>query len=71
MLKYKGNYIQFNRYNSLGKFSRQQTDDIFLIFFQKIGFDNSCKLSPKEIICMMCQILFSVKNKKNISNVDC
>ena len=24
----------------------------------------SCKLSPKETICMKCQILFSVKIKK-------
>ena len=35
-------------------------------FFQKIGFDISCKLSPKETICMKCQSLFSGKNKKNI-----
>ena len=40
---------------------------IFSYFFQKIGFDNSCKLSPEEtIFCMNCQILFSGENKKNI-----
>ena len=31
------------------------------------GFDISCKLSPLETICLKCQILFSGKNKKNIS----
>ena len=30
-------------------------------FFQKMGFDISCKLSPLETICMKCQILFSGK----------
>ena len=34
----------------------------------KIGFDSSCELPPKETICMKCQILFSRKNKINISN---
>ena len=29
----------------------------------------SCKLSPVETICMECQILFSGKNKKNMTNV--
>ena len=33
--------------------------------FQKIGFDFSCKLSPKETVCMKCQSVFSGKNKKN------
>ena len=31
------------------------------------GLDIFCKLSPWETICMECQILFSGKNKKNIS----
>ena len=39
----------------------------FPYFSRKIGFDFSCKLSPKETICMKCQSLFSGKNKKNIS----
>ena len=33
----------------------------FSYFSQKTGFDISCKLSPKETICMKCQILFSGK----------
>ena len=40
----------------------------FSLFQKKTGFDISCKLSPKETICMKCQILFFRKNKKNISN---
>ena len=39
----------------------------FFNFFQKIGFDISSKLSPRETICMKCQIPFSGENKKNIS----
>ena len=35
---------------------------IFFVFFQKIRFDISCKLSPQEAICMKCRILFSGKN---------
>ena len=38
-------------------------------FFQKTGFDISCKLSSMETSCMKCQILFSEKNKKNITNL--
>ena len=61
-------FFVFNLYHSLGIFSRQQIDDIFLIFSQKTGFDILCKLSAaEETICMKCQILFSGKNKKNIS----
>ena len=37
--------VKVKLYHSLNKFSIQQTDDIFLIFSQKIGFDISCKLS--------------------------
>ena len=54
----------------LGKIS---ADDIlkyfflFFFFFEKIGFDTSCKLSPKETICMKCQNQSSWKNKKNIN----
>ena len=33
----------------------------------EIGFDILCRLSSKETICMKCQSLFSVENKKNIS----
>ena len=55
-----------NPYKSMGKFSRRQTDEFFF-FLQKIGFDISCKLSPKEIVCMKCQRLLSGKNEKYIS----
>ena len=34
---------------------------VVVFFFQKIGFDISCKLSPKETICMECQSLFPAK----------
>ena len=56
----------FNLYHSLGIFSRRQIDDIFLIFPRKqdLTFHANCLL---ETICMKCQILFSRKNKKNIS----
>ena len=60
-------------------FSRQHFE-IFFLFFLENRIDTSCKLSPKETICMKCQILlspketictkcqilFSRKNKKNI-----
>ena len=39
---------------------------MIVLFFQKISFDNSCNLSPKETIYMNCQSLFSGKTKKNI-----
>ena len=42
-------------------------DDIlkYVSYFSKeTGFDISCKLSPMEIICMRCHILFSEKKKK-------
>ena len=38
-------------------------------FYKKIGSDISCKLSPKEIICLKCQTLFSGKYKKNTINL--
>ena len=47
------------------KFSADDILKYFSYFSQKTGFDISCKLSPKETICMKCQILFSVKNEKN------
>ena len=39
--------------------------DIFL-FFQSIGFDILCKLSPKETICIKCQNLFPGKKIRRI-----
>ena len=48
------------------------TDDklIFFLFYQKIGYDISCKLSPKEKICIERQSLFSGKNTINLSSAD-
>ena len=40
---------------------------IFSYFSQKSGFEISCSLSLMETVCMKCQILFSGKNKENIS----
>ena len=49
--------LVLNLYHSLGRFSRWQIDDIFLIFFSmKIELHISCKES---------QTIFSGKNKKN------
>ena len=52
-------------------FSRQHIEIFFFFFFslQKTGFDISCKLSPKETVCMKCQSLFSGENMKNIVNL--
>ena len=51
-------------------FSRQHIGIVFFfLFFLRIGFDISCKLSPFETVCMKCQILFCGKNKKNITNL--
>ena len=65
--------LLFNLYHFMGKFSIRQIDDIFLIFSQKIGFDNSYKSVKnltihanclQETICMNCQSLCFGKNKK-------
>ena len=43
----------------------QQTTIWNISYFSgKLGFAFSCKLSPKWIICMKCQSLFSEKKKK-------
>ena len=55
--------------NALHLASRQHFEIVFLFFFQKSGSDISCKLLPLKTICMKCQILFSGKNKKNITNL--
>ena len=46
------------------KISSRRHIEIVFLFSQKTGFDVSCKLSPVETICMKCQILFYLKNKK-------
>ena len=50
--------------STLGKIFSWWHIAVFFLFFQKIDFDISCKLSPMETICMKCQILISWKNKK-------
>ena len=55
--------------STLGKIFSRRHIDWFSYFSQKTGFDISCKLSQLETICMKCQILFSGKNKKNITNL--
>ena len=65
-------YIQSNPLYRLALWVKFSADNIlkyFSYFSQKTGYDISCKLSPKETICMKCQILFSGKNKKNIINL--
>ena len=46
----------------------------FFFFLQKIDFHISCKLSPKETICMKCQSLYLVsgfnKNYFKMSSAD-
>ena len=54
---------------SLVKFSADDILLYFSFFSYQIGIDILCKLSPVETICMKCQILFSGKNKKNITNL--
>ena len=41
----------------------------FSYFFQKIGFDISCKLVSKETICMKYQSLLSEKKLRKISSI--
>ena len=59
--------------STVGKiFSRQHyhIQKYFSYFYQKTGFDISCKLSPLETICMKCQILFAWKNIINLSSAE-
>ena len=49
-------WVKFSAEDILKKF-------FFFSFPQQTGFDISCKLSPTEIICMKCQILFAGENK--------
>ena len=58
-------YCLYLTFSTLDKFS----DDILKYFPQRLGFDISGKLSPTERICQKCQILFPVRNKKNIINL--
>ena len=53
----------------LGKILSRQHFEVSFIFFQKIRFDTSCKLSPKGTICMKYQSLFSGKKNKYILSI--
>ena len=53
----------------LVKISADNTLKYFSYFSKKIGSDTSCKLSPKQIMCMKCKTLFSRKNNQNITNL--
>ena len=44
--------------------NRRHFEIYFSDLFQKTGFDISCKLSPKETVCMKCQTLFPEQKKK-------
>ena len=53
---------------TLSMLGKMSADDIglffFFFFFPNTGFGISCRLSPKETICMTCQSLFCAKNRK-------
>ena len=53
----------------LGKIFSRRHFDIFFLFSKKTEFDNLCKLSPMETVCIKRQIMFSGKHKKNITNL--
>ena len=55
--------------STLGKKFSRRHFEIFFLFFQKIGFGISYKLSPLETVCLKCQSLFTWKNKKNVINL--
>ena len=55
-----------NCYHSLGRYSRQQTHDTFLIFFSR-----KFTLTLHANCCMKCQSLFSEKNGKKKKNSKC
>ena len=57
-------YFLYLELNMRVKISADVILKYFSYFFQKIGLDISCKLSPKETTCMKCQSPFSGKNKK-------
>ena len=63
--------IQFNTFKKCYGQNQQTTNWYFSYFSQKIRFDISCKLSPKETICMKCQFLFSQKIRIIFQNAIC
>ena len=65
-------HVELLGLDSFGRFSAicyklYNSFDVLFVF-QIIGFDISCKFSPKETICMNCQSIFSEKkNRENIT----
>ena len=53
--------MTFNGSLSLSMLGEILAEDILKHFSQNIGFDISCKLSPREKICMKCYSLFPGK----------
>ena len=49
------------------KFSADSILKYFACFSQETEFDILCTLFPIMTVCIKCQVLFSWKNKKNIS----
>ena len=68
-LKFGDKYSEVLTHCMLGKISADDILKYFSYDSYKIGSDTSCKLSPKETICMKCQLLFSRKSKLNISSL--
>ena len=69
ILKYFSYFSQETDFDISCKFSADDILKYFSYFSQETDFDISCKLSPMETICMKCHILFSGKNKNNITNL--
>ena len=70
---HKGQIVDiFLTLSTLGNIFRRQQFEFFFFFFlprkQVLTF-HAYHPSPKATICMKCQILFSEKNKKNITNL--
>ena len=67
--------LNLSAFTILGTNSAGDIYNIFIYYFlrnfRKIDFDITCKLSPKETICMKRQSLLSGKNKNIIQNVVC
>ena len=53
--------LLLNLYHSMDTFSRYQFDDTSFIFPRKIVLGISCKLSPKDTICMKKPVYFPAK----------
>ena len=66
--EYCGGLFTILTLSTLGKISEDDISKLFSYFFQKTGFDISCKLYPMVTICI-CEIEFSSKKKKKNKNI--